>query len=169
MSTIEGVSSEHHSYQHTRQKLRFQIVRTWRSGGRFDFSDAELNAEVDRRLAAKLQNERRQYQLPLADYGAVAAETKRTACKASRQSRINRRQQITDLLEEAGSEGMTREQIAKALDCKEGYVSSPVFYLLKHGEACEPFKRKTSAGFDAGVVMLNKFATAQIETGGQQS
>ena len=150
-----------------RDALRWQIVSEWRSDGRFDYSEAELNTEIDRRLnerSVKRLNSK-QLALPLFDAGLVSAETRREACKASRQTRINRRFKIRELLDAAGPQGMTREAIAKAIGCKEGGVSQPVKQLIDSGEACEPFATKSSLGFDVAVVVLVHHARGQV-TGG---
>lgn len=145
-----------------RRRMRFQVVREWRSGGRFDFTDAELAAEVEQRQKALREKHEAagQGQLPLMDVGQVASQTKRDACRASRSQRISRRQSILSMLENAGANGLTREEIANALAVKEGYVSSPVLYLLSTGDACECGTRVSKAGRLVAVVVLAKFAAA---------
>lgn len=147
-------------------RIRTQVIREWRIAGRYDFTDAELNAEIDRRLVALQQklSAAGQAQLPLMDVDQVSTQAKKDACKSSRQLRIVLRSRIVELLEVAGSDGLTREQMASVLNVKEGYVSSPVRYLIDHSEvACIVGTRQTKAGKEAGVVVLKKFLV-----GGQQ-
>lgn len=68
-----------------RAKLRNQSIREMRSAGRYDYSQAELDAVVTSRLdnlLAKLESAG-QGQLPLMDVGQVACETKRQSCHAT--------------------------------------------------------------------------------------
>ena len=144
-----------------RKRISSQVVTEWRSAGRYDYSDAEIDAEIDRRYAdlSRRRAESRQLQLPLMDVGQVAAKAKRDSCRSTRQARIGRRARVVELLEQAGSRGMTREEIAAAIPkCKDSSVSSPVRYLLDRDLACEPLTRASSAGIQVAVVVLSQFA-----------
>jgi len=163
----ESIESEH-PHEQQLERLRSQVVADYRSAGRFDFTDAEIDAEANRRLAIKLRNDSYQANLPLLDVGQVSAATKRESCKDGREARISVRHRIVGLLEAAGEIGLTREQLSTALGVKEGSVSSPVLYLITHCGAYEPRTRKSSLGRNVAVVVLSDHALKK-ETAGQQS
>lgn len=156
MIVDEMVESDPRRAASEREKLRYSIVRDMRCAGRWDASDAEIDAELDRREAdlAKRRAAARQLQLPLLDVGQVAAETKRAACQSTRPLRISVRARVSELLEQAGSGGLTREELALQLGVKEGTVSAAVRYLLDRDLACEPSKRVSSCGNQVAVVVL---------------
>ena len=150
-----------------RGKIRFAVIQEWRRAGRFDYADAELSAETERRLEALLAKRAATPQLSLFDQfdqPPTGRDTKLAACVATRSLRINRRQLIVELLESAGHAGMTREEMARALPPKAGKpvkdssVSAPVQYLIKTGLAIEIGTRPGDAGIDVAVVVLAKFA-----------
>lgn len=158
MIVREMVESDPRRAANEREKLRYCVVRDMRSAGRWDASDLEVEAELDRREAdlARRRAAERQLQLPLLDVGQVAAETKRASCAASRSLRISVRARVTELLEHAGTGGLTREQLAQQLGVKEGTVSAAVRYLLDQDVACEPTKRISSCGNPVAVVVLRQ-------------
>lgn len=140
------------------QRVRARVVREWRTAGRFDFTERELSAEVQKRLSALHEKQSGIYasQFPLIDTGTMARQSKTAACRSSRKLRINRRPQIEKLLREAGRNGLTRRELANEIGCEPGGVTSPVLYLIKTGKACEPFRRKCpQTGMAVSVVVWN--------------
>ena len=147
-----------------RSRIRNQVIREWRSAGRYDYTEAELNSEVERRLDAlqRKLSEAGQAQLPLIDVDQVSTQAKKDACKSSREFRIAIRARIVELLEAAGIDGLTREEMATALNVKEGAVSLPVRYLIDHAEtACIVGTRMSQLGHPVGVVVLKKFLVGE--------
>ena len=145
-----------------RGKIRYAVSREWRATGRFDYTDAELSAETERRLEALLAKLAATPQLSLFDQPPTGHDTKLAACIATRSQRINRRQRVVELLESAGIKGMTREEIAIALSTKDGSVSAAIRYLIDSNVACETGTRISSAGHSVAVVALAKYARAAL-------
>ena len=142
-----------------RERLRCEVAKELRAAGRWDFTDAEIAAAIESRLAV-LQERRaaaRQLDLPLErDEGQTSRETRNDACRAMRKQRIGLQKRIRELLEVAGANGLLREELATALGVKDGHVSAPVKHLIDSGEACQPTKRLGSCGMPAAVVVLAK-------------
>jgi hypothetical protein len=145
-----------------RERLRFQISREWRSRQRWDFSEAEISAEIEHRLE-EITARRvavRQLELPLAECESrLGYGTKTSSCRNTRAKRIGVRGRIVDLLTEAGSNGRTREELATLLGMKDGSVCAAVRYLLAIGDAAEPFTRPSRCGQSVAVVVLKAFAS----------
>lgn len=143
-----------------RERLSYQILREWRAAARWKFTDAELAAEVEKRLARLTDRSgaARQLSLPLeADQRRTSRETQREACRATRAQRIGLRERIRGLLETAGAEGMTRAAIAKRLEREVSSVCQAVKDLIDAGEACQPSKKLGDFGHPRAVVVLAKF------------
>lgn len=144
-----------------RERLRWKVLREWRLAKRFDYSEAELNSEVDRRFEA-LQVLRQQMpsqlELPLErDDQATSRETKRLAVYNTRPQRINRKAAILKLLKAAGQRGLTRSELAARLSCRESDLCSPVLSLIREGKAAQPSKRPGPSGLLQAVVTLQEF------------
>ncbi len=162
-SIAEAAAVDPRRVERLRAKIRNQSVREMRSAGRFDISPTELDALVASRLdrlLAKLESAG-QGQLPLFDAGQVATETKRQSCRKTRTLRITLRDRIVEILQTAGRDGRTREELARDLGgIKEGTVCSPVRFLLNDGIICEPYSRESSLGNQVAVLVLCSIARA---------
>jgi hypothetical protein len=135
--------------------LRFQVVRAWRDDGRWDFSDSELEAEITRRADAirDRMDAHEQMMLPLDDVSQVSLETKRAACKAGRNARIQRRAAVLEALKTAGPVGMSRGELAAELGVDPGSVSAAVKYLLDQGQIFQPRKKMGPNGVEVAVLV----------------
>lgn len=144
-----------------RERLRFEIGREWKSQNRWNFTDAEMSTEIERRLAehSARRAAAKQLELPLrTDQGCVSRETRRDAYHATRTQRETLCDRVRDLLEVAGANGMTRGDLAKRIGKDVGSVCQPVKSLIDAGAACEPCKQTGESGHSRAVVVLSKFA-----------
>ena len=161
MIVTQRVESDPRSSAREREKLRFAITRDWRSAGRWDFSECEMAAEIETRFA-DLRGRRatsQQLQLPLeANPGQISRETRSEALQAISGQSDKLLDRIRGLLELAGRNGMTRNEIASRVGKFPSSVSAPVKTLIETGEACEPSKRVGESGHSQAVVVLAKFA-----------
>ncbi|WP_430451684.1 hypothetical protein [Rhodopirellula europaea] len=97
--------------------------------------------------------------LPLFDFGATAAETKAAAAKAAKPKRKVRSVVALERLQRAGADGLTRDELAAAMDLPIQSVCSVALQILRSGDAVEDGrKRKTACGHDAAVIVLKEFA-----------
>ena len=142
-----------------RERVHTRIARAWKANGH-SWTDAQINAAVDAEMARLYPSKPEQLGLP----GMQAHETEPAgpSTKAMAFSSYHdrkagtRRDRIYDLLDKAGSHGMTREELAEALEIKEGGVTQAVRQLIDSREACEPFKRESKARQLVAVVVLAK-------------
>ncbi len=87
----------------------------------------------------------------------LSQQCKGDSYRETEHKRVGRRAEVYDLLDRAGPEGMSREQMAAERGVKEGCVSAAVRHLIRYERvACEPRTTMSSAGQKVGVVVLLK-------------
>jgi hypothetical protein len=143
-----------------RLRSHTRIANEWKANGRHTWSDAEIESAVDADLARRYPPKPQQMGLPGMPAEVPVTEpepsTKAMAFNSYDRKAGTRRNQIYDLLDRAGARGMTREELAEALEIKEGGVTQPVRQMIDSREACEPFKRESKARQLVAVVVLAK-------------
>lgn len=96
--------------------------------------------------------------LPLFDFGQTSAETRAEAAKAALPKLSRRSQAAVEKLHRAGSAGLTRHELAAAMDLPLQSVCSIALKVLRSGQAIEDGrKRKTPCGHDAAVMVAVEF------------
>lgn len=92
--------------------------------------------------------------LPLFDAGEHAVETRAAAAKAAKPKRKGRCVAAIETLQRVGAVGLTRHELASAMDLPLQSVCAIALRILRSGEAIEDGrKRKTPCGHDAAVMV----------------
>lgn len=151
-----------------RETLRFKICREWRQAGRLNFTDADLEAEIDKRIEAirrkstsqqELSKTASEQQPSLFDRGHTSQITRSKAHRKfndRKQQKNDRKQQILQLLREAGAYGQTRNELAEGLGIPVNHVTKPVDSILGEMLAHEPGNTRLSQyGRPNAVIVLH--------------
>lgn len=158
---IQKPSIDGHRLELERIKIHDRICRAWKAKG-YSWTSEQAEKATDAELLRIYPPIARQQTLPgMPTEPEAAAEscepsTKVMALKSIERKYGKRRQQVYDLLDQAGAHGMTREELAEAIGVKEGGVTQTVRDLLDAREACEAFKRLSRAKEKVWVIVLAK-------------
>lgn len=139
-----------------RERLEFQLCRRWRSQGKLQWTDAELDRAVNDLLQPQPAT------LPLFDTGEAAKESQRAAFRQACQTASGRRDTVLRLFREAGRSGATRAELAGLIGCQQSDICQVVLELLRSGDLVELTQRRKSQWGGAGIVIvLSEFAEAK--------
>jgi hypothetical protein len=130
-----------------RETERFRICREWQKAGKWNWTEAELEAELAERLTPPRT-------MPLFDRGDAAAESRADAAKAALSSAEGRRSAAMASFTEAGSHGLTRYELSRKLGVQQSSVCRIVLDLLRDGELAELRKRRQSEAGGSGCILV---------------
>lgn len=143
--------------QADRSRIEFQICKRWKSNGKLEWTDDELQREVSRLL----QLSRPETSRPLFDCGQAAQDSRSVAFASAAVRECDRREAVLGWLAKCGPLGATRAEIALGIFCQQCAVTRTVLDLINCGEAVELSKKRQSAHGGAGVVVvLSKYQEA---------
>jgi len=145
-----------------RERLMWAILYEWRKAGRYQYSDADLQAEIDRRIARlrEVVNSKKQTLIPFEPASdEFSLQNRYDSFTATRELRGTRARQILELLEKAGRRGHTRQELAKILGCHPSDLCSPVNELRASKQVLQTAERRSVSNRPGGtVIILPKFA-----------